>query len=532
MSDQLALPYAVMPPRRRRWAAPSLLLAALIMTAKVVAADHVILRADDFRHHVDRFTAAESETVVNLVPNSAAWPWIVDNAPLFDCPAGEFEEIYYFRWWIYRKHIRATPDGRVLTEFLTPVNHAGPHNTVACALGHHLAEGRWLRDQAFLDEYARFWFRSGPNGGPAEHFHKFSSWAAAALYERALVTGNRQFLIDLLDDLAADYRVWETERRTADGLFWQFDVRDGMEESITGSRTAQNIRPTINSYMVANARAIAAIAAWANRPETATEFNAKSDALAAAMIDSLWDPQDKFFKVRLASGSLSTAREEIGFVPWMFNLAEPEHAEAWSQLRDPAGFWAPWGLTTAERRHPAFRTHGTGTCEWDGAVWPFATSQTLRGLANVLRGPAQPHVSRRDYFEQLVTYARSHQLDGRAYVGEYLDENSGEWLITGPKAERSRHYNHSTFNDLVISGLVGLVPRDDDTLEIDPLLPPDAWDWFCLDGVPYHGRLLTIAWDRTGRRYGRGPGLAVWVDGVEAARTPNLTRITAELKSP
>jgi hypothetical protein len=127
----------------------------------------------------------------------------------------------------------------------------------------------------------------------------------------------------------------------------------------------------------------------------------------------------------------------------------------------------------------------------------------------------------------MLTYARSHQQDGQAYIGEYLDETTGQWLITGPKAERSRYYNHSTFNDLVISGLVGLVPRDDDVVEIDPLIPADAWDWFCLDGVPYHGRSLTIAWDRTGRRYGRGAGLAVWVDGMELARGPKLGRDAA-----
>src|SRR6185503_15167316 len=137
---------------------------------------------------------------------------------------------------------------------------------------------------------------------------------------------------------------------------------------------------------------------------------------------------------------------------------EPQKAIAWREINDQAGFLAPCGFTTAERRHPEFRTHGTGTCEWDGAVWPFATSQTLRGLANVLRGPEQPYITRRDYFEQLVTYARSHQLDGKAHIGEYLDETTGKWLITGPKAERSRYYNHSTFNDLVITGLCGLIP--------------------------------------------------------------------------
>jgi hypothetical protein len=501
---------------------------ALILAAPV-SAQPAVLKPEDFAHYVRTFNAMEAEGVVNLIPDAEAWPWIVANAPLFDCPAGELEEIYYFRWWTYRKHIKQTPDGRVLTEFILPVSHAGPHNTVACAFGHHLAEGRWLRDQGFLDEYTRFWFRSGPNGGPAEHFHKFSSWAAAAIYERALTTGDFKFAEDLLDDLAADYRVWETERRRDDGLFWQFDVRDGMEESISGSRTAKNVRPTINSYMVANARAIARLAAAANRPQLAREFEDKADKLRAATIAALWDADAKFFKVRLEDGQFSTAREAIGFVPWMFGVAGPEHAEAWRQLTDPAGFWAPRGMTTAERRHPAFRTHGTGTCEWDGAVWPFATSQTLRGLANVLRGPEQPFVTRRDYLEHLLTYARSHRMDGKAYIGEYLDETTGKWLITGPKAERSRYYNHSTFNDLVITGLAGLVPREDDVLEISPLLPEGVWDWFCVDGIPYHGRSITIVWDRTGMRYGRGAGLSAWVDGREAARAPGLTRLEAPL---
>jgi hypothetical protein len=247
------------------------------------------------------------------------------------------------------------------------------------------------------------------------------------------------------------------------------------------------------------------------------------------MISAMWDPDAKFFKVRFEEGRLSDAREAIGFIPWMFNLAGPEHAAAWLQIKDREGFWAPRGLTTAERRHPEFRSHGTGTCEWDGAVWPFASSQTLNGLAHVIRGPQQDYVTRRDYFEQMLTYAQAHQLNGKAYIGEYHDEVSGKWLITGAKAERSRYYNHSTFNDLVINGLVGIVPREDDMLEIDPLIPADAWDWFCLDGVPYHGHSLTIIWDRTGTRYGRGAGLLIWADGRPLARSAVLQRLTAPL---
>ena len=200
-------------------------------------------------------------------------------SPLFDCPDAQLVETYYFRWWTFRKHIKQTPVGLVVTEFLAPVRHAGPYNTISCAFGHHLAEGSWLRDHRLLDEYTRFWFRSGKDGRGGPHFHKFSSWAAAAIRDRYLVTGDRPFVVDLLDDLVADFELWESERLGPDGLFWQFDVADGMEESISGSRTRKNIRPTINSYMAANAGAIAYIARLANRPTVADRFAVKADEL-------------------------------------------------------------------------------------------------------------------------------------------------------------------------------------------------------------------------------------------------------------
>jgi hypothetical protein len=494
----------------------------------VVPRDAVLPR-DHGASFVERFNVADDETVVNLIPNADAAEWIAANAPRFECPAGRFVETYYYRWWTYRKHIKATPDGRVLTEFITPVSHAGSYNTIACAIGHHLAEGRWLADESLLDEYLRFWFSMGPNGGPQPHLHKFSGWIADAIDQRRRVTGHDAIAIEMLESLIADYRAWEAERQLPSGLFWQRDVADGMEESISGGRRVQNVRPTINCYMVGNARAIANIARDAGRDDLVAEFTEKADALTAKAVEAMWDEESAFFKVRLESGELSDAREAIGYIPWLFGLAGPEHAAAWRQTQDRDGFWAPAGLTTAERRHPAFRTHGVGTCEWDGAVWPFATSQTLGAMAVVLRGAEPIQVTRRDYFHHLLRYASSHQKDGAAYIGEYLDEVTGDWLITGEKEKRSRYYNHSTFCDLVITGLVGVVPQEYDTVIVDPLLPTDAWDWFCLDGAPYHGHLLTVIWDRDGSRYHRGAGLSVLIDGRLVASSPELTRLVATL---
>jgi hypothetical protein len=441
--------------------------------------------------------------------------------PLFACPDPEVEETYYFRWWSFRKHLVQATNGMVITEFLTPVHHAGAFNTISCAAGFHIAEGRWLRDQSVLDDYIHFWLR-GDGGRPEAHFHKFSSWFAAAVYDRYLVAGDRDFTTNLLADLAADYGVWEQEHQTTNGLFWQFDVRDGMEESISGSRTVKNLRPTINSYMFGNARAIAGIARLAGNGTVARDFDARAAALKRLIEEDLWNSSASFFEVRRPDGSFSNAREELGYVPWMFELPsdDPKYQAAWRQLTDPQGFSAPYGITTAERRHPQFRTHGFGKCEWDGAVWPFATSQTLAALANVLRDYPRTGAVRSAYFDNFLTYVHSQHAAGRPYIGEYADETTGQW-INGVNG-RSRYYNHSTFADLLITGVVGVRPRADRAVEIDPLLPERVWNWFCLDGVQYHGHLLTVLWDRDGSHYQRGPGLVLLVDGRENARRPEF----------
>lgn len=489
------------------------------------AAGPALLSTATLERHVGKFNAMEPEAVVNHVPNAAAAAWLAANVPRFECSDAAVEEVYWFRWWALRKQLRHDPgSGRyVFGEF---INRARP---VSSALGHHLMEGRWLRDPGYHNDYVLYWLRGGNGGGPQEHFHRFSQWAHHALWSRWLVTQDTATLTGLLDELVADYRRWETEQGRPDGLFWQYDVRDAMEESISGGRRVQNVRPTISVYMFGNATALAAVARLAGRAELAEEFAAKAAHLRPLVQKTLWNPELKFFGSVTEQLAPIAVREQIGFIPWYFGLPEPGQGYeiAWKQLTDETGFKAPWGITTAERRHPQFRSHGVGTCEWDGAVWPFATSQTLTALANVVRDYPQDAVTNRDWLEAFLTYTRSHVYDGLPYIGEYQDETTGQWLKG--RDPRSYYYNHSTYADLLITGLVGLRPRADDTLEVAPLLPAGAWDWFCLDGVRYHGRDVTILWDKDGTRYGRGAGFQVYADGKVIAKSEKLDRITGRL---
>jgi len=110
------------------------------------------------------------------------------------------------------------------------------------------------------------------------------------------------------------------------------------------------------------------------------------------------------------------------------------------------------------------------------------------------------------------------------------------WAKSDPELEkrkggkhRGKDYNHSSYNDLIITGLVGLRPRADDVVEMNPLLPANIWDYFCLDNVRFHGRILTIIWDKSGEKYGRGKGLIVLANGEQIAHAKMLTRVSGTL---
>jgi hypothetical protein len=54
--------------------------------------------------------------------------------------------------------------------------------------------------------------------------------------------------------------------------------------------------------------------------------------------------------------------------------------------------------------------------------------------------------------------------------------------------------------------VLGLVPRSDEVLEIDPLLPPDKLDHFMLDGQQFRGHDVTLVWDAPGDEEYYGDG--------------------------
>ena len=152
-----------------------------LLSATIGQQSNSVLSNDKLKTYVNYFNSIDSEYVKNYVPNDKAYDWLSQNIPLFECPDTTLQKIYYYRWWCFRKHLKQTPDGYVFTEFITPMNHGGKYNTISSGLGHHIYEGRWLRDPQYINDYINFWLYVDPKT-PKPHLRNFSSWLQNAVY--------------------------------------------------------------------------------------------------------------------------------------------------------------------------------------------------------------------------------------------------------------------------------------------------------------------------------------------------------------
>lgn len=486
--------------------------------------------------YVRDFNSADRELYVNTISNQAARDFLEENIPVFECPDKELEKTYYFRWWTFRKHLKLTPAGYVVTEFLPVVPWSGQYNTINCPASHHFAEGRWLKDGSFLRDYAKFWCRI--EASPRAYSFPF----ADAVLKYYLVHRDKELLEEVYPYLKSIYAAWE-DHKDESGLYWQSDGADGMEVSVSGSLNgdATGYRPTINSYMYADAAALSEIARILGFNDEVQKYYVISKEIKK-LVERLWDPEARFYKVipRHGDMSFSPVREEIGYVPWMYDIPDMDKSDAWLQLMDPQGFYAPYGPTTAEQRAPGFRISYEGhECQWNGPSWPFATAQTLTAMARCLHRFGEDAVTKADYYETLSIYSNSHRrkLDSGGtvcWIDENLNPFTGDWIARtmllaagGSIEERGKDYNHSTFCDLIISGLMGVQPQLDGSIVIEPLVPDGIWDYFSLSGLSCAGKEIDIRYDRKGSQYNAGQGFYVYVNGKEAAHSDTYcTKIT------
>jgi hypothetical protein len=455
--------------------------------------------------------------------------WYLDNIPFFECSDKDLEQVYYYRWKMYKAHIRSIGNnGYVITEFINHVSwDRDPYCTINAASMHHICEGRWLRDNRYMNGYIDYLLQNGGND------RRYSESVSDAAYARYLVNGDSAFICKQLDSMKAIYGRWQDHWDSSKQLYYIPAMPDATEFTIAsidasggkgGFEDGEAFRPTINSYMYGNAMAIAKTAELKGDESTAHEYAEKATALKRNVEKYLWNESLQHFTDRFKVNNeyvhywdLIRGRELAGFIPWYFNLPadSPMYNLAWKHAMDTSALMGSFGLRTNEPSYQYYFKQflyyqGQRGSQWNGPSWPYQSSQTITAMANFLNNYHQDVISSADYVHLLRLFARQHFLpDGKLDLVENYDPNLGGPIVY---YYWSNHYNHSSFNNLIITGLCGVRPSEGDTLTINPLVDSSI-KYFCLQDVSYHGHRVSVVYDTDGERYHLGKGLTVFVDG-------------------
>lgn len=458
--------------------------------------------------------------------------WYLDNIPFFECSDKNIEEVYYYRWKMYKAHIRNTgKDKYAITEFINHVSwDKDPSCTINAASMHHIYEGRWLRDNSFMNGYINYLYQEGGNN------RSYSESIADASYARYLVNGDSSFIIKQLDSMQQKYIAWYDHWDSTKNLYYIPAMPDATEYTIasidaSGGKAGFDggiaFRPTINSYMYGNAMAISKIAEMKGDMAISKKFSALTASLKENVTTNLWNDSLQHFLDRFKEDNqyvhywdFIRGRELAGLAPWYFNLPpdDKKYNAAWKHAIDTNALLGAYGFRTNEPSYEYYFKQfvyfqGQRGSQWNGPSWPYQSSMMLTGMANFINNYKQDVVTPADYLKLLRLYAKQHYLpDGKLNLVENYDPNLGGPIVY---YYWSNHYNHSSFNNLVITGLCGLHPSDSDTLDVNPLIDTSI-KYFYLSDINYHGHSLTLVYDKDGNRYNTGKGLSVFIDGKKS----------------
>ena len=446
------------PQRRGKWRAARMIAAQ--------RADHRVLNADDFRHYVDALQRRPtSRTSSTSIPNAAAWDWMTQRTSRCS-PAPTRRS----------RRSTTTAGGRsastssrrrpasIVTEFISrcatrarTTASAAPWAITSPKGAGSATSGSSTSTRASGSAAARTAGRSTASTTTASGPPRRCSSGARVTRRR------RRCCSTCCDDLVADYATWEDEKlppRRAVLAVRRLGRHGGVDQRLAQAQE----RPADDQQLHVRQRP----GDRGDRDDgrasatSPTTFATKAAELKTLVQEKLWDERREVLQG--ADGGRAALRCPRGDRLHPVVLQPPRargYEEAWAQLVDPRRLLGavrhhdrrapPPALPLARRRQVRVGRRGL-------AVRDVADARRAGQRAAPLRSAVRHEAAlpRRDAAR---TRSRTSK-NGKPYIGEYLDETTGEWL-KGDNP-RSRYYNHSTFCDLVIAGLVGLVPRGDD----------------------------------------------------------------------
>ena len=489
--------------------------------------------------------------------------WFTTNVPEFHCSDPAVEKMYYYRWYLVKKAYINTRKYVPDHPYRYPALYEGQMGTwfpkiIGFPIPLQIAEARWLKDKSIAYDQAR-------NTIASEDFYGYLNWTAYALWQLHLVAPDEKFLQEALpamkrfialeeakdedkDWLPTVWGSWITGMEYQPSFFYFTNPRwdhTKSEEFIEGDIFSRdpNVykrwlpveRVDEATFYYLNNVAVTRVAEALGDQTTANEYRARAGKIKQAVLAKLWDAKTRFFYDihPVTDEKAIEAKSVVGFYPFIFGeMVGKEHLSVFDHMSNPREFWTPWPVSSASQDSPAYDSRGYWKLgphaspqnphwyidSWNGPTWILSEALAVEALGGAVRLSRSPAL--REMLNKLMkTYTEIQYLRGDHSLPltvEHYDSQTGEPI------RLLYDYFHSSYNDLLIRFLVGITPRADHRLEIDPQV--SGWDCFALHDVAYRNHRISVIFDRGAgvtRLPERGKGFFVLVDGREVYRATN-----------
>ncbi|MFN0207893.1 MAG: MGH1-like glycoside hydrolase domain-containing protein [Planctomycetota bacterium] len=491
--------------------------------------------------------------------------WSNSNVATFDCSDPFVTKQFWHRAYVLKKNFmnprmgklqhRTSTEGRWHSEWY--------QNVISYGAAHQIREARWFADPSYSWGHLQtFCENPRPDGVFPSHITpdgqkggQYTDWISSTAIDLMAVHPNTELLKKNFPALAKNAKAWiDVYDKDGDflpvvdshwwtGMEWQpsfFYFYDYLAKK--GEDDLERV--DLAAYAYGNAKNVAECARLLGNESVGAELETLANNIKNAVEKKLWNAEWQFFlSNRYQDDKPALVKEEIGVYPFYFGLpaAGKGYEAAWKSIIDPAEMWGPWPVRSCSLKCAAYapgvfwpvgENVATG-CMWNGPTWPHANSIILTAMARTLREYPRCELNKKHLFELFNSFTKAQFKNGdinNPWTGEYYHAETGEWLTA------ERDYNHSTYLDILIPDIIGLVPRNDNVLEIDPLMPSTnegGWSYFILDGQYYRGHYITILWDEPDgkKQFGAAAdeGLTVFVDKKKRAHRRELGKLTLPL---
>lgn len=454
--------------------------------------------------------------------------WFQENVPSLDCSDGILKKLYYYRYYIIYKNM-IQPEVDCFNDLCMYEGKDEFSLVCSASAGMHIREMRWLRDPKYVMSELKTLMASQIKEGTASGRLRdlyVSDLPTAAWETFCLLSQEHKEKVLACRDAIRRYVEWEQSKeylpdgavlpivvgswRTAaeyQPSFFEFTSPkwDHQQSNPFGNERKTKLHRVDDSvYLCNNLQSVSNFYRVAGDNDTATQFEIRSSQIKANIQSYMWDDDNTFYydlnPVNLEKALLS--KNYAGFLGARVNSSQKKNEALMDHLYHE--FAAPYPIPTVATDSPAFAPDNTWrigpnaseekpytyNCCWNGPAWNFANSLVIDTLGAVVQKSAgQKH---QKLFAELFNKWCREQCSNENAIPNTCEHYN---CFTGEELREIRDYSHSTFIDIVMRRVIGLMENDLGRLICAPI--DIGVDNLIISDIPYCGHLITFIWDKS-----------------------------------